>query len=104
MKNSELTLRTLRIGATSTLLAGCGGASPIAAGGRIAHDIPYPGFLEERVGFEPTKRSSRSAVFKTAAFNHSATSPSPANVDLMRVSAHGLANGQRRAEPFANIC
>ncbi len=31
---------------------------------------------EERVGFEPTERSSRSAVFKTAAFNHSATSPS----------------------------
>ena len=29
------------------------------------------------MGFEPTKRSSRSAVFKTAAFNHSATSPSP---------------------------
>jgi hypothetical protein len=29
----------------------------------------------ERVGFEPTERSSRSAVFKTAAFNHSATSP-----------------------------
>jgi hypothetical protein len=31
---------------------------------------------KERVGFEPTERSSRSAVFKTAAFNHSATSPS----------------------------
>ncbi len=31
--------------------------------------------LEERVGFEPTERSSRSAVFKTAAFNRSATSP-----------------------------
>ena len=29
----------------------------------------------ERVGFEPTERSSRSAVFKTAAFNRSATSP-----------------------------
>lgn len=36
-------------------------------------------FLEERVGFEPTKRSSRSAVFKTAAFNRSATSPCSAS-------------------------
>jgi hypothetical protein len=31
--------------------------------------------MEEREGFEPSKRSSRFAVFKTAAFNHSATSP-----------------------------
>jgi hypothetical protein len=31
----------------------------------------------ERVGFEPTERSSRSAVFKTAAFNRSAISPCP---------------------------
>jgi integrase len=30
---------------------------------------------QERVGFEPTERSSRSAVFKTAAFNRSAISP-----------------------------
>ncbi len=30
---------------------------------------------QERVGFEPTERYSRSAVFKTAAFNRSAISP-----------------------------
>jgi hypothetical protein len=42
-------------------------------------------FLGERVGFEPTKRSSRFAVFKTAAFNHSATSPRLANPDFMRI-------------------
>ncbi|MGC1758672.1 MAG: hypothetical protein WA742_04915 [Candidatus Cybelea sp.] len=30
MKNLEKTLRTLTIGVTSTLLAGCEGASPIA--------------------------------------------------------------------------
>lgn len=31
--------------------------------------------MAERVGFEPTVRYSRTAVFKTAALNHSATSP-----------------------------
>lgn len=29
------------------------------------------------MGFEPTERSSRSEVFKTSAFNHSATHPRP---------------------------
>jgi hypothetical protein len=38
-----------------------------------------PGFkMAERVGFEPTKDYSPLLVFKTSAFNHSATSPSGA--------------------------
>ena len=32
-------------------------------------------FLAERVGFEPTKGYKPLPVFKTGAFNHSATSP-----------------------------
>src|SRR5579883_2426909 len=39
--------------------------------------LEYSKLSEERVGFEPTERSSRSAVFKTAALNRSATSPHP---------------------------
>ncbi len=31
--------------------------------------------MAEREGFEPSERGHRSTVFKTAAFNHSATSP-----------------------------
>ncbi len=31
--------------------------------------------VAEAVGFEPTERSSRSTVFKTAAFDHSAKPP-----------------------------
>jgi hypothetical protein len=42
-----------------------------------ARDLAFDQQSGERVGFEPTERSSRSAVFKTAAFNRSATSPSP---------------------------
>jgi hypothetical protein len=35
------------------------------------------GFVAEREGFEPPDDSTPSAVFKTAAFNHSAISPNP---------------------------
>ena len=35
--------------------------------------------MAEKVGFEPTVRYSRTAVFKTAALNHSATSPTYEN-------------------------
>lgn len=38
--------------------------------------------LAEKVGFEPTVRYSRTAVFKTAALNHSATSPERASFAL----------------------
>ena len=54
-----LTQRTLTIGATSILLAALGGLSRSAPGrgGRESRTIsPIPAFLEERVGFEPTKR------------------------------------------------
>ena len=45
------------------------------------------------MGFEPTERSSRSAVFKTAAFNHSATSPSPRkSLWLLRFSRNRLSH------------
>src|SRR5579883_3165819 len=47
---------------------------------------------EERVGFEPTERSSRSAVFKTAALSHSATSPrfaNPYSTWVFRMSPQG---------------
>ncbi len=37
---------------------------------------PYD-FLAERVGFEPTKGYKPLLVFKTSAFDHSATSPVP---------------------------
>lgn len=40
------------------------------------------GNMAEKVGFEPTVRYSRTAVFKTAALNHSATSPEGASFAL----------------------
>ena len=40
-----------------------------------AMGVQAPGALAERVGFEPTN-SFESALFKSAAFNRSATSPS----------------------------
>lgn len=46
--------------------------------------------VEDGVGFEPTERSSRSEVFKTSAFNRSATHP----------SAPGF--GPRAPAPFAS--
>jgi hypothetical protein len=74
--------------ATSTSIKGrrCAGLSwlrsTIRMDSRLTESRLYDersslGEPKERVGFEPTERSSRSAVFKTAAFNHSATSPSP---------------------------
>lgn|GEM_PF-202151 len=58
---------------------------------------------KERVGFEPTERYERSAVFKTAALNHSAISPRPANVDFMRNSPHYTLGCNARLGRFGNI-
>ena len=43
-------------------------------------------YLAERVGFEPTEGVKPSAVFKTAALNHSTTSPLRITVILYTVS------------------
>jgi hypothetical protein len=49
-----------------------------------ALDMRLPCLSEERGRFELPERSSRSAVFKTAALNHSATSPRTASAAFMR--------------------
>ncbi len=49
--------------------------------GGLQHAVAIPGSglarikLAEEEGFEPPSRGNREAVFKTAAFNHSATPP-----------------------------
>ena len=41
----------------------------------VKHGVEGRQKMAEREGFEPSERGHRSTVFKTAAFNHSATSP-----------------------------
>ena len=47
---------------------------PMVLETKIITVIPQP-YMAGNEGFEPTDRSSRSTVFKTAALNHSANSP-----------------------------
>ena len=54
-------------------------------------------FLAERVGFEPTKGYKPLLVFKTSAFNRSATSP---NLSTALPPLHATAHFARPMAPF----
>ncbi len=56
------------------------------------------------MGFEPTDGSAPSAVFKTAAFSHSAISPDPTNPYFTRLGTASAATDWYGSTPFAHIC
>ncbi len=71
-----------------------------------SEDGAFPADLwTEGVGFEPTDRHSRSAVFKTAAFDHSATPPAVARMVVGRRPATivGMEARHPASEGFANV-
>ena len=56
--------------------------------------------MAEQVGFEPTERSSRSTVFKTASIDHSDTAPTSAMSILILIDRQpGNAKPAPRPEP-----